>query len=1028
MRSSVVRTLGFAAVYVIATYAGRLTVMDATNLSLVWPAAGVSAVWFLLQYTSPWRVLDVLALTAVTMAVNMATGAPAVLAAWFVVANLVQAVVFAHLVRRWLPHLWGAGGDRPLARLNEMWPLAAAAFLSTACGALIGPTGVWAVTGTYSWPATAVWLTRNTVSILLIGAAGIRLGHLFRTHLSRHPGPAIRACWTATRPARRLEYVTVVVASAAAYLAVFGVNELLPLAFMVIAMTVWAGTRLHTAFVVVHDLVFGSVAVLFTLNGHGVFAQIESHPARALVAQVFIGMIAVVGLALALGRDERVALVRDLRAAQRASTGQAKLMNAIVDSMNEGLTVVDGQGRLLLRNPAARDLIGGATSSTGRMAGPEHYGLFHPDGTPLEPDEMPYRLALAGRDVHGMDLLVRNPGVPEGRIVSVSSRALPDDLNGARCAVTVFHDVTAERRHRGELASFAGVVAHDLLNPVSTVQGWTETLSDTFADSGHPDAAEARDGLQRIARATTRMRNLITDLLAYTTARDATVRPLLIDLREVAEDIATARADQAQSTGRPAPVFHIGEMHQVYADPVLLRQLLDNLISNAIKYTAAGVTPELRLSSSRDGATITVTLDDNGIGIPAGQHSSIFDNFHRAHRGAGYSGTGLGLGICKRIVERHGGTIHAQANPAGQGSRFVFSMPADADAAPAPEPVADTAPAGGRARVESAPADPMPPAGIFEHTAQMVLNYLHEQIPLAFWSVTRVENGRQTFLYLDNDNGYGLRQGQSHAWEDSFCIHMTAGQAPAVAPDAQSVPVYASAGVNSLVDIGTYAGSAINEPDGSVFGAICGLDPQPHTGDPRMARAEPLLGLLGRLLTTALAADRVRSRSDIALLREQQNTDEVTGLPDRGAWQRAITDAEARYQRLADPTVIVYVGLDHLRSILDSLGPPAANAYVQAAAGAARGVIRDTDVIARLAEDRIGLLLTDCERAAADAVIARLHMELASAGVTASIGWASVDPEQGFDAALGQAAATLRAARRQRQDTTPPEVPAPTPP
>ncbi|MDI6102700.1 ATP-binding protein [Actinoplanes sp. NEAU-A12] len=1027
------RTLGFTTLYTVATYAGRLTVMDDTNLSLVWPAAGVSAVWFLIQYSSPWRLVDVLALAAVGMAVNTATGAPASLAAWFVMANVVQACLFAYLFRRWLPHLWGGGGDLPLARLNELWPLATSAFLSTACGAVIGPTGVWVTSGAYSWPATAVWLTRNTVSILLIGVAGIRLGHLIRVRLARRPGAEIRACWSATRPARRFEYVAVVVASAAAYLAVFGLNERLPLAFMVIAMTVWAGSRLHTAFVVVHDLVFGTIAVLFTLNGYGVFAQIESHLARALVAQVFIGMIAIIGLALALGRDERAALVDDLRAAQRDATGQAKLMNAIVDSMNEGLTVVDEQGRLLLRNPAASNLIGSVTSGSGRMAQPDFYGLFHPDGSPLEPDEMPYRRALAGRDVHGMDMLVRNPGVPEGRIVSVSSRALPGDLNGARCAVTVFHDVTVERRHRGELASFAGVVAHDLLNPLSTVEGWTEALSDTFADSGHPDAVEARDGLGRIARAATRMRNLITDLLAYTTARDAAVNPIMIDLREVAEDIAIARIDQAQSSGKPVPVFHIGEMHPVYADPVLLRQLLDNLISNAIKYTAAGVTPELRFGSTRDGGSVTVTIDDNGIGIPTGQHSSIFDNFHRAHPGAGYTGTGLGLGICKRIVERHGGTISASANPAGQGSRFAFSMPADAASAPAPEPAATSsapssaaaassaessgpAPTGRPAGASSA-AGPRSPAGIFEHTAQMVLNYLHEHIPLTFWSVTRVENGRQTFLYLDNDNGYGLRQGHGLAWEDSFCIHMTAGRAPTVAPDAQSVPLYAGARVNRVLDIGAYAGSPITEPDGSVFGAICGLDPQPHTGDPRLTRVEPVLDLLGRLLTTALAADRARISSHTAQLREQLTADDLTGLPDRRAWDQAITDAQARHQRLADPTVIAYIGLDQARSVYDTLGPPAGDAYLQAAARAAQDVIRDCDVIARVADDEFGLLLTDCDHADADAVIARLHLELAAVGVTASIGWASVHPEHGFRAALSEAAAALRAARPHHHET-----------
>jgi PAS domain S-box-containing protein len=884
-------TLGFACLYVVASYAGRLTIMDSTNLSLVWPAAGVSAVWFLAQRSSRWFSLDVLVLTAVTMVVNVATGAPALLAGFFVIANMLQAMVFVALFRRWLPHLWGGGGDQPLARLRELWLVAAAAFLSTAAGALIGPTGVWLVEGAYSWPATGVWLTRNTVSILLLGVAGIRLGQLLHGFSSAHRSArlaALRRHWSAMTGLRRLEYVSVVMLSALGYYAVFGINHHLPLAFTVIVMSVWAGLRLHTGFVILHDIFFGAAAILFTLHHTGVFAGITSHTARALVVQAFVGMVAVVGLALALGRDERAALVAGLNLERQSATDHAALLAAIVDSMSEGLTVIDTQGRFLLRNPAVRDLLGGVVSNSEAIARPGFYGLAHPDGSPLEAEDMPHRRALAGSDVHGMDILVRNPGVPDGRILQVSSTAMRDQIGGHRYAVTVFHDVTAERRHRDELTSFAGVVAHDLVNPLATIEGWSESLAETFAETPElPAAAQAADAVTRIRRAALRMRTMIDDLLGYTTARDATIAVADVLLDEVAADIATARIDQAQSTGTAAPLFTIDAPHTVPADPVLIRQLLDNLVSNAIKYTAPGVTPAIAVTSRLSDGLVIVSITDNGIGIPDGHHDSIFDNFHRAHRGAGYTGTGLGLGICRRIVERHGGTITATDNPGG-GSQFIFTLPTTSRAAStgtietgpsetartyiegvnaAPEPAltppasVSTAPPAippEQAIEHSATAPDAPPSAGFDHAARMVLNYLHDHMPLAFWSVTRVQNGRQTYLYLDPDNGYGLRQGASHAWEDSYCIHMAAGTAPTVALDAQAVPAYARAGVNAAIDIGTYAGAVINEPDGTLFGAICGLDPQARTTDPRMATAAPLLALLGELLSSALAADQAQ--------------------------------------------------------------------------------------------------------------------------------------------------------------------------
>ncbi|MEV4347481.1 diguanylate cyclase [Actinoplanes sp. NPDC049596] len=1012
LRTSLLRTLVFTALYVFCTWAGRLTVMDETNLSMVWPAAGVSAVWFLAQWRSRWRWLDALALSAVTMVVNTATGAPAVLALWFVVANLAQAGSFAVLFRRWLPALWGGGGDRQLSRPQELWRLVAAAFLSTAVGALIGPTGVWVVNGVYSGPATAVWLTRNTVSILLIGAAGLRVGYL----IHRRGAVRLGRIWTGLAPVKRLEYVVVMALSIAVYTAVFGSPKQLPLTFSVIVMTVWAGTRLHTGFVILHDLAFGTVAVLYTLAGLGPFALIDSNAGRALVAQAFVGMISVVGLALALGRDERQLILRDLRSAQEAAAAQAQLMTTIVDSMTEGLTVMDEQGRILLRNPAVRRLTGGVSSPTGAMRHPDFYGLSHPDGTPLKPDELPHRRALEGDEVRGMDVLIRNPGLPDGRILSVNSTPIAADAAGRRYAVTVFHDVTSERRHRTELANFAGVVAHDLLNPLATIDGWSEALAEVFADTpGHPASEEAEDGIRRIRRASARMRDMINDLLAFTTARDATIAPSVVDLGAVVNDIAIARIDQAQSTGAPPPGFHIGELGGAYADPVLVRQLLENLISNSIKYTAPGVTPEITIAAARENHMVTLTLDDNGIGIPADQQDSVFENFQRAHRGAGYSGTGLGLGICRKIVERHGGTIRAADNPAGRGSRFTFTLPVDATGAPRPDEEPPKATTERRAVPPSAPTPA--PAGTFAQAAHLVLEYLHESMPLAFWAVTRVENGRQTYLYLDDSNGYGLHQGDSHPWEDSFCVHMAARQAPAVALDAQAVELYAGAGVNDLIQINTYAGAVISEPDGSVFGAICGLDPHSHTGDARMAGAEPLLALLGRLLTAALSADRAQDRSAGALLREQvsADTDPLTGLPNRRAWQRLLDRAEKLYERLADPTVVVMIDLDKLKAINDSQGHTAGDAYIKAAATALAGAVRETDVVARLGGDEFGVLLPQCTEADAEAVMARMRLELEGAAVAASIGWTAVTPKDGFAAALERADANMYAEKRRHR-------------
>jgi signal transduction histidine kinase len=665
------RTLGFLGLYVVAAYVGRRTALAGTDLSLVWPAAGVGVLWLLVQRRSRWWLLDVAVLAVASFAINHATGISAWLAVVLAAANAAQSCTFAYLFRRWLPGLWGGGGG-PLSRLVELRRFIAIAAISATCGAAIGSAGVWMITGDYAVPTTAGLLARNGAGMLLIGAAGLRVGCCLHRHSWRvadKPWLALRRAAAGMPALRRLEYVAVVAASATVYVVAFGIDHGLPLAFPVVITTIWAGLRLRTTFVVLHDLTFGALAVVFTLHGVGPFAQIESALSRAVVVQAFIVIVAVVGLAVALSRDERTTLLAQLRSTTAAVARQAQLLSTVVDSMSEGLVVVDADGRLLLTNRAAEDLLGGPSSDlrSGRPIDASVYGLYGTDGVLLAHHELPHRQALATGARRGMDLVVRNDGVPAGRTLAVVATPLPIDFNGGRCAVTVFSDVTAERRHRDELASFAGVVAHDLLNPLTTIEGWSEEVADV------PGAAA---GIARVQRAAARMRTLINDLLGHATARDGLLAPADVSLADTLTEITVARLDHADSTGKPAPRLNIDELPRVHADPALVRQLLNNLVDNAIKYTAAGVTPEITVSSAAaDEGYVRIDVADNGIGIPAGQHEAVFDNFHRAHRNTSYAGTGLGLAICRRIVERHGGIITAGPNPVEGGTVFSFTLP-----------------------------------------------------------------------------------------------------------------------------------------------------------------------------------------------------------------------------------------------------------------------------------------------------------------------------------------------------------------
>jgi signal transduction histidine kinase len=366
----------------------------------------------------------------------------------------------------------------------------------------------------------------------------------------------------------------------------------------------------------------------------------------------------------------------ELRTAEEESRRQAGLLGAIMASLGDGVGVVDEHGAFLLHNPAAKALLGVADDVDRPGEWQSHYGLFRPDGrTPFPVEEMPLIRALAGESSDGVEMMVRNPGRPDGILLSVDGRPL-DISAGRRGAVAVFHDITELRRYETDLAVFAGVVAHDLKAPLAVIRGHCETAADELADAPDgPAVGEARTALGRIAGGVDRMAGLIDTLLAYTTSRDAPLRLAPTPLGPLVEDVIAGRTGHLRPSDALLPEIYVGPLPDVEADPAMLRHVLDNLIGNSLKYVQPGRVARVDVTAGTAPPGWTrIEVADRGIGIPDADKPNIFESFHRAHTAAGYAGTGLGLAICRRIVERHGGVIGVADNPGG-GTRFEFTLP-----------------------------------------------------------------------------------------------------------------------------------------------------------------------------------------------------------------------------------------------------------------------------------------------------------------------------------------------------------------
>jgi PAS domain S-box-containing protein len=366
-----------------------------------------------------------------------------------------------------------------------------------------------------------------------------------------------------------------------------------------------------------------------------------------------------------------------LRTAEAESRRHAALLGAIMDSLGDGVGVIDESGTVLLRNPAARDLLGVTDYAVNQGAWQEHYGLYRPDGrTPFPLEEMPLLRALDGESSDGVEMFVRNAARPDGALLSVDGRPLDAGAAGRPGAVAVFRDITELRRYETDLSVFAGVVAHDLKAPLALIRGHCETAVDELGDAPvSPQVREGQSALTRIAAAVDRMAGLIDTLLAYTTARDAPLKLAPTELGPLVHGVIDDRVGHLRPGDPAAPEIYVGPLPAVQVDPAMLRHVVDNLVGNALKYVQAGRVGRIDITATAGAPGWTrIDIADRGIGIPEDDKPDIFESFHRAKTAAGYAGTGLGLAICRRIVERHGGAIDVVDNPGG-GTRFQFTLP-----------------------------------------------------------------------------------------------------------------------------------------------------------------------------------------------------------------------------------------------------------------------------------------------------------------------------------------------------------------
>lgn len=382
--------------------------------------------------------------------------------------------------------------------------------------------------------------------------------------------------------------------------------------------------------------------------------------------------------------DELAHVNQELRRANAELIASQEKLRSYFDAASQAILGVSADGRISLVNRRTEEMFGYTREElVGKdleLLLPERFRsahITHRDGYFAEPRvrAMGTGMDLAGRRKDGTEFPIEiglgHANTPEGTLAF----GMVSDISERKKAADDLYRVNEElRRSNTEMEQFAHVASHDLQEPLRMVTGYLQLIERRYADridaGGKEFIGYAVDGAKR-------MKALIRDLLEFSRAGTNAANFVQIDSNQIVNyalaNLKTAIDESdAQITVDPLPT--------IVGDPVLLTQVFQNLIANAIKFQQ-GKTPSVHISACRQGAEWIYSVRDNGIGIESHHLDRIFRIFERLHSIEAYAGSGIGLAITRKIVERHRGRIWVESEP-GTGSTFFFTISTEMVAAP----------------------------------------------------------------------------------------------------------------------------------------------------------------------------------------------------------------------------------------------------------------------------------------------------------------------------------------------------------
>lgn len=422
----------------------------------------------------------------------------------------------------------------------------------------------------------------------------------------------------------------------------------------------------------------------------------QNRPLRVLESNTDVSELKQAKRKLGVQAEKLVQKAEELRHSRGQLEIQSRMLQSVLDSTTEGLVAADEQGKFIIWNPAASQILGLSPVNIPSRDWAQHYGLYLEDMvTPFPNDQSPLANAIRGKS-SSAQIFVRNSSRDQGIWIEATGGPLKDNGGVVRGGVIAFRDITQrkadEREIRKlndelemrvgqrtaqleaanqELEAFTYTVSHDLRAPLRHIGGFSRMLVEDFGSTMPPEAGHH---LQRIEDGVRRMGQLIDELLNLARVGRYALTIQSAQLNLLIDEVVSLLQPDAE--GR-AVTWKIADFPPAQCDPVLIKQVFQNLIANALKFTRPRECALIEIGHVQQEGENVFFVRDNGVGFNMKYKDKLFGVFQRLHRSEEFEGTGIGLATVQRIIRKHGGRVWAESE-VDKGTTFWFTL---ADAA-----------------------------------------------------------------------------------------------------------------------------------------------------------------------------------------------------------------------------------------------------------------------------------------------------------------------------------------------------------